>query len=167
MDKQKITNLTLDEIDDEILDLSDEELDEENLRDSVFDEDDDDSIILSTDELSEVTEENPEDFQFAEGVSDAKDINEDELDSFEDHSDLFDENDEEIEGPALNDDSPSESSDESLDSGFQFSNLNRSEVKKLMKYLDELLGSVPEEFVAEFANSEYFELYKKAMDELE
>ena len=52
-------------------------------------------------------------------------------------------------------------------SGFTFSTVNKEDVKKLMSYIDELMGSMPEEFVQEFAKSEYFELYKKVMDELD
>jgi pilus assembly protein FimV len=59
-----------------------------------------------------------------------------------------------------------DSQDES-DAGFAFSTVNKDDVKRLMTYIDELMGSMPEEFVQEFAKSEYFELYKKVMDELD
>ncbi len=46
-------------------------------------------------------------------------------------------------------------------------NVNREELKKLMSHMDELLGSLPDSYIKEFATSEYFELYKKIMEELE
>ena len=46
-------------------------------------------------------------------------------------------------------------------------NVNKDELKKLMSHMDELLGSLPDSYIKEFATSEYFELYKKIMEELE
>ncbi|HNP92533.1 MAG TPA: hypothetical protein PLE76_06760 [Rectinema sp.] len=40
------------------------------------------------------------------------------------------------------------------------------EVKRLLLYLDRLLESLPEEKIEEFANSEYFNLYRHVFDEL-
>jgi len=40
------------------------------------------------------------------------------------------------------------------------------EVKKLLLYLDRLLESLPEEKIEEFANSEYFNLYRHIFEEL-
>jgi DNA polymerase I-like protein with 3'-5' exonuclease and polymerase domains len=50
---------------------------------------------------------------------------------------------------------------------FQFQTLKKQDIQKLMSYLDEKLVAMPEDFVKEFAQSEYFELYKKIMSELE
>ncbi|HPN03359.1 MAG TPA: hypothetical protein PLH76_05015, partial [Rectinema sp.] len=40
------------------------------------------------------------------------------------------------------------------------------EVKKLLLYLDRLMESLPEEKIEEFANSEYFNLYRHIFEEL-
>ncbi|HNF17105.1 MAG TPA: hypothetical protein PK453_25840, partial [Leptospiraceae bacterium] len=53
------------------------------------------------------------------------------------------------------------------DGGFRFSSISKPDAKKLLHYLDEMLGTLPEEFVEQFAQSEYFDLYKKLMEELE
>ncbi|PKA27617.1 hypothetical protein [Leptospira levettii] len=39
--------------------------------------------------------------------------------------------------------------------------------KKVLSYLDNLLGNLPDEVIREFSKSQYFELYKKMMKELE
>jgi hypothetical protein len=44
--------------------------------------------------------------------------------------------------------------------------LKREELRKVIGYLDELLGQLPEETVREFSRSEYFHLYKKVIEEL-
>lgn len=50
---------------------------------------------------------------------------------------------------------------------FHFGNVKKEELKKVISYMDELLGSLPDSYIKEFASSEYFELYKKIMNELE
>ncbi|MCX8013507.1 MAG: hypothetical protein N3A02_04350 [Rectinema sp.] len=40
------------------------------------------------------------------------------------------------------------------------------DVRKLLQYLDRLLESLPEEKIEEFANSEYFELYRTVFEKL-
>ena len=50
---------------------------------------------------------------------------------------------------------------------FQFGTVKKEELKKVISYMDELLGSLPDSYIKEFASSEYFELYKKIMNELE
>jgi hypothetical protein len=43
---------------------------------------------------------------------------------------------------------------------------NRDELKKVVAYLDNLLGELPDEIIEKFAKSEYFRLYQKIMDDL-
>jgi signal transduction histidine kinase len=45
------------------------------------------------------------------------------------------------------------------------SNLQQ-ELKTVLSYMDQLLESLPEEKIEEFAKSEYFETYKKLFEEL-
>ncbi len=47
-----------------------------------------------------------------------------------------------------------------------FSPKLQSEVKAVLAYMDQLLESLPEEKIEEFARSEYFETYKKLFEEL-
>jgi hypothetical protein len=42
----------------------------------------------------------------------------------------------------------------------------KSEIRSVLSYLDKLLDSLPEEKIEEFANSEYFDTYKKLFEEL-
>ena len=42
----------------------------------------------------------------------------------------------------------------------------RSELKTVLSYLDQLLESLPEEKIQEFAQSEHFDVYKRLFEEL-
>jgi len=42
----------------------------------------------------------------------------------------------------------------------------KSEIRAILKYMDQLLESLPEEKIEEFANSEYFDVYKRLFEEL-
>ena len=42
----------------------------------------------------------------------------------------------------------------------------KDDVKTVLSYMDQLLESLPEEKIEEFARSEYFEVYKKLFEEL-
>ncbi|MFH0976829.1 MAG: hypothetical protein V1874_13675 [Spirochaetota bacterium] len=44
---------------------------------------------------------------------------------------------------------------------------NKEEIKKLLRYLDELLEKLPEDSIKHFADSEYYEIYKKVLKEME
>ncbi|TGL44961.1 hypothetical protein [Leptospira perdikensis] len=46
-------------------------------------------------------------------------------------------------------------------------NLSTGDRKKVLGYLDNLLGNLPDDVIREFSKSQYFELYKKMMKELE
>ena len=43
----------------------------------------------------------------------------------------------------------------------------REDMKRLLRYLDGLFEKLPEDVVKRFADSEYFDLYVKIMNELE
>ncbi len=43
----------------------------------------------------------------------------------------------------------------------------KEDIKRLLKYLDELLESLPEKSINKFANSDYYELYKKVFKDLD
>jgi hypothetical protein len=55
---------------------------------------------------------------------------------------------------------PAEPSDKTLPSDF------RKELKSVLQYMDHLLESLPESKIEEFAQSEYYETYKKVFEEL-
>ena len=42
----------------------------------------------------------------------------------------------------------------------------KNEIKSVLSYMDQLLESLPEEKIEEFARSEHFEVYKKLFEEL-
>ncbi|EMY69269.1 hypothetical protein [Leptospira vanthielii] len=62
-------------------------------------------------------------------------------------------------------DSKQSSTEVSADVGEE--NLSVGERKKVLGYLDNLLGNLPDDVIQEFSKSQYFELYKKMMKELE
>ncbi|WP_000796755.1 hypothetical protein [Leptospira interrogans] len=43
---------------------------------------------------------------------------------------------------------------------------SKDEMKRIMTYLDELLGNLPDDLIREFSRSDYFELYKKLMKQI-
>ena len=45
-------------------------------------------------------------------------------------------------------------------------NIEREDLKKVISYLDTLLGELPDHVIKDFARSDYFSLYKKVMDRL-
>lgn len=42
----------------------------------------------------------------------------------------------------------------------------KSDIKTVLSYMDQLLESLPEDKIEEFAKSEYFEVYRKLFEEL-
>ena len=44
--------------------------------------------------------------------------------------------------------------------------LNKGEIKKMLSYLDDLLGELPDDVIKKFSQSEYFSLYKKVIQQL-
>ncbi|XDD47236.1 hypothetical protein AB3N60_03875 [Leptospira sp. WS39.C2] len=62
-------------------------------------------------------------------------------------------------------DSNKESADAFAEAGGD--QLSVGDRKKVLGYLDNLLGNLPDEVIREFSKSQYFELYKKMMKELE
>ena len=44
--------------------------------------------------------------------------------------------------------------------------IDQAEMRKVVSYLDNLLGELPDHVIRKFAQSEYFDLYKKVMDQL-
>jgi len=50
--------------------------------------------------------------------------------------------------------------------GFELPADLRSELRNILSYMDQLLESLPEEKIEEFARSEYFNSYKKLFKDL-
>ena len=167
---------TEDSSDDEIA-LSGDELN--NLLGSgELETEEDESISLSADELGNITGEEQADeddladeFHFEDDSSEEEDISL----SGSELNNLLESNSDENEsasGFQMNEDDfviddSSENFVNADESELQFKNVKKEELKKLMSHMDELLGSLPDSYIKEFASSEYFELYKKIMDELE
>ncbi|MCE9600181.1 MAG: hypothetical protein K8S54_19640 [Spirochaetia bacterium] len=53
-----------------------------------------------------------------------------------------------------------------LDSIAEEQGIQKQELKKMISYLDQLFDKLPEDTVREFSHSEYFDLYKKIMQDL-
>ena len=67
------------------------------------------------------------------------------------------------------DESPSDSADKLADDSGEFAAIPvglKNELKNVLSYMDHLLESLPEEKIEEFAQSEYFDKYKKIFKEL-
>jgi hypothetical protein len=56
--------------------------------------------------------------------------------------------------------------DETKISGEEIPSGIKNELKTVLSYMDQLLESLPEEKIEEFAKSEYFDTYKKLFKEL-
>ena len=68
---------------------------------------------------------------------------------------------------ALSDDAPAAVETESEEkSGESLSEDLKSEIKSVLSYMDQLLENLPENKIAEFAQSEQFDTYKKLFKEL-
>ena len=50
--------------------------------------------------------------------------------------------------------------------GLAVSSSLREEIKSVLKYMDQLLESLPEDKIQEFAQSEHFDVYRKLFEEL-
>ncbi len=55
---------------------------------------------------------------------------------------------------------------ESTDNLTDISPQLKTEIKSVLSYMDQLLESLPEDKIDEFANSEHYEVYKKLFEEL-
>ncbi len=176
---------------------SDEELEEESFEEvydseqlqeetfgeeKSFFEEEDESITLSEDELGNIVGEEEPVVSEEEGESIT--LSEDELGNIvgEEEPVVSEEEEESITlsedelGNIVGEEEPLpdyglyetlQEEDFSTEEHFQFQSVTKKDLQKLMSFLDEKLGSMPEEFVEEFAKSEYFELYKKIMNELD
>jgi hypothetical protein len=69
-----------------------------------------------------------------------------------------------VEEPAVSEPTVIKPSSYAEDNGFSSS--LKEELKTVLSYMDQLLESLPEEKIEEFAKSEYFETYKKLFEEL-
>lgn len=192
LETEEVGNVFDSSDEDESITLSNDELNnisaEEEPVESVFDgEDQDESIALSSDELDNILKTGGENLEkeigFTEdsGVFDDSEesnisLSSDELDNILNTGefDEVDANDqrETHEVPVV-EDIRSESiveddyAKQSSKGNFNFGNVKHEELKKVMSYVDELLGELPDEIINEFAQSEYFDLYKKVMKELD
>ena len=75
---------------------------------------------------------------------------------------------EEAAAPAEEYEYPEEEADEPQDTGSveAIPEGIRTEIKSVLSYMDQLLESLPEEKIQEFANSDHFDVYKRLFDEL-
>jgi hypothetical protein len=71
---------------------------------------------------------------------------------------------EDLSAPAVSDDFGA--SAEAEDTGDGIPNSLKQELKTVLSYMDQLLESLPEDKIEEFAKSEYFDTYKKLFEEL-
>jgi hypothetical protein len=147
--------------------MSDDELseimgDEEMSASSLYDEEEESDELSKDDELESHETEDDEPITLSNdelgNILDSEDSVPTEYEPEEDIS---------LSGEELNNILDSGEEESEVGEKFSFTTVNKEDVKKLMSYIDELMGSMPEEFVQEFAKSEYFELYKKVMDELD
>ena len=67
----------------------------------------------------------------------------------------------------VNDQSQVESSDTPAENRILISNETQNDIRLVLKYLDQLLDSLPEEKIEKFAGSEEFEKYKKLFEEFD
>lgn len=134
---------------------------------SILDDEDEDEgpVALSEDELSnileDVDEEQAEDIA-APVAEEADEKNIIVLDEYEELGEAPPEAEpDELEAPAETPDR-----DDLVADTAAAANIDPSEVKKMISYLDGLFDQLPEETIRQFSKSEYFGLYKKIMGDL-
>ncbi|MBI40528.1 MAG: hypothetical protein CMF59_13085 [Leptospiraceae bacterium] len=160
--------------DTDAMDFSDSSADEmggiEELEDfgdtpSILDEDEDETIALSASELDnileDVTEEPIEEqgqVMEAAGLDSEAAAHEEER---ERNAIVIDEPEDFADTPEA-----TEHQEALAESISQAEGLNKNELKKMISYLDRLFDQLPDDTVREFSRSEYFDLYKKLMQDL-
>jgi len=112
----------------------------EDSKESFFEDEDEGPVALSNDELNSILE-------------DVSDADEEELKGLP-QSDT-------VVAAAVPDRT------ELIDQAALESNLKKDELRKMISYLDGLFDQLPDDTIKEFSRSEYFDLYKKIMHELE
>ncbi|MBL8020630.1 MAG: hypothetical protein JNM27_13250 [Leptospirales bacterium] len=119
---------------------------------SLLDEEDDGPVALSDSELDSILEDVSEETEADVGMAAApgSSANLIVLDEYEDR-----EKSEEA-----------QKRDMALDSIADEQGIQKQELKKMISYLDQLFDKLPEDTVREFSHSEYFDLYKKIMQDL-
>lgn len=141
---------------------------------SLLAEDEDDTIALSASELDNILEDVSEEAIDHEGLvstdSVPRDLHEEER---EKNAIIIDEGEEQEEPatasiPEIEESSAiAEERQEALaESISQSEGVNKEELKKMISYLDRLFDQLPDDTVREFSRSEYFDLYKKVMQDL-
>ncbi|MDR1626728.1 MAG: hypothetical protein LBT33_09315 [Spirochaetia bacterium] len=73
----------------------------------------------------------------------------------------------EIEVPAAGEEVPEAPPQDAVVDGVQISGPIREEIRSVLKYMDQLLESLPEDKIQEFAHSEHFDIYRRLFEELE
>lgn len=145
---------------------------------SILDAEEDESITLTADELSNIVsggvqppEEEPELSGAGMPISEA--VPSSEISFFHDEGEegpvaLTDSELAEImEGTTVEEELPAPRTERMADELSMETGLKRDELKRIIGYLDDLLGQLPEDTVREFSRSEYFSLYKKVIEDLE
>jgi hypothetical protein len=61
---------------------------------------------------------------------------------------------------------PKKSAEEEETAGTEFPETIKDEIKSVLKYMDQLLESLPEDKIQEFAQSEHFDVYRRLFEEL-
>jgi len=116
----------------------------------ILDEEDEGPLALSDDELNSILEDVHEEAADAPMAA-GPDRNLIVLDEYEDQ-----EKAEEIRGR-----------DAAIGRVAASSGVDKTELKKMIGYLDQLFDKLPEETIREFSSSEYFDLYKRIMQDLD
>jgi hypothetical protein len=136
-----------------------------------------DSLMpISFEDISESDELKPEEESFAQVIPEGFVVEPDDSQSapsfdMGDTDELLREEDLDVlEGDTGTDELPSpqplaEEKEAGPEASYIPSNL-KNELKTVLSYMDQLLESLPEEKIEEFAKSEYFETYKKLFEEL-
>lgn len=119
---------------------------------SVFDEDDDGPIALSANELDNILEDVTEEEAVETERPDIEPI-------------VLDDHDEEpVQDATVA--AMAEDRQEQIEAVAGDVKVNPAELKKVISYLDNLFDRLPEDTIREFSRSEYFDLYKKVMEDL-
>ena len=131
---------------------------------SILDEDEDETIALSASELDNILEDVSEEAIEETGSVMGSEMPGEDVAAHEQERErnaiVIDEPEDEVS------EATSQRQEALADSLSQAEGLNKDELKKMISYLDRLFDQLPDDTVREFSRSEYFDLYKKLMQDL-
>ncbi len=167
IDESEIISVDIDGIESDKPEPEDKEVSSE-FGDDILDEleidipDEELSALGVSEEPEEGASESTEARETEEDSHEPEIVSEEEEILFDDDEtpDSYDDSSGDLKNPGMRDEEAESGSIETIPEGL------KGEIKSVLSYMDQLLESLPEEKIQEFANSDHFDVYKRLFDEL-